>query len=344
MTATPHEPIDVCLTVDVEFAMNQALTNPRRQPIGPEWIYGCGVRGRSEGLGYVLDCLDRHRLQATFFTEAFGAYCFGEEAMHGVVADLLDHGQDVQMHLHPVWLYYRLPEWREELPRLPRPRDIFLDFSPHEIAGWLDDGAGLLARWTGRRPIAFRAGNLAAGRVLYQGMLEAGILLASNVGVALSRPRDSELLWYAGRQQIDGVTEIPVTSYRRPLSHDRLLLLTLTGSALPEMRAVLTRAWRAGVGPIVVLLHPHDLHRVAGVGAEGKPVFQADRLRQGRLERLCAWLAAHPERFRVTTFGAEAARWQAAPNTANTLLDGSLSGFAARVVGNRVLASLPGWR
>jgi len=342
---TAH-PIEVCLTVDVEFTVNNALTRPDHEPLGAEWVEGTDA-GHSQGLGFLLGCLDRHGLRGTFFTEVFNTYHFGDAPMAAIVRQLQAHGQDVQLHLHPVWLYYRFSAWREALAGEPRPRDTFTDRSAEEIAAWLEDGADILERLSGTRPIAFRSGNLDVGRVLYAGMRRAGLRLASNIGVGLNDPAEPELRFYAGVQHIDGVTEVPVTTYRAPVPGNRLLLLTATGSAFAEMRAVLEAAHRRRVGPVVVLLHPHDF-RIAlpdpdgSNGHTGQLRYRADPIRQSRLERLCAYLVANPERFRVTTFAEAAERWQGMTGTKNPLLPGSLPGLGSRLIENQVLPRLRG--
>lgn len=337
-------PIDVCLTVDVEFSLNSALMRPGRRPLTQAWVQGV-ANGRSEGLGFLLDCLDRYGLRGTFFTEVFNTYHCGDGPMAGIVEQMLARGHDVQLHLHPVWLYYRFEHWRTGLSADNRPRDSFTGRPPEEIAGWLEDGAAILARLSGSRPIAFRSGNLNAGPELYAGMRAAGIGLASNIGVGLSPPAEPALHLYAGLHRIDGVTEVPVTSYRTRLTGGRTFLLTATGSAFAEMRAVLDGAARRGIGPIVVLLHPHDF-RIALTGLTGAdvnaPDYRADPVRQSRLTRLCRYLADHPERFRVSTFAETAARWQAAAETANPLLHGSVAGLAVRLLQNQVLPRLRG--
>ncbi len=334
-------PIDVCLTVDVEFTVNNALTQPDREPLGTEWVEG-NARGHSQGLGFLLECLERHGLKGTFFTEVFNTYHFGDAPMTAIIRRMQAHGQDVQLHLHPVWLYFKFPAWRQALANEVRPRDVFTDRSAEEIAAWLDDGAGILERLSGTRPIAFRSGNLNVGRVLYAGMRRAGLRLASNIGVGLSEPAEPELRCYAGVQRIDGVTEVPVTTYRAPVPGKRLLLLTATGSAFREMRAVLDAAHRRRVGPVVVLLHPHDFRVALPNGHGGQLQYRPDPVRQSRLERLCAYLAAHPERFRVTTFADAAERWHGTPITDNPLLRGSLGGLGARLIENKVLPGLRG--
>jgi len=337
--STDRDPIDVCISVDVEFTINGALFHQDRSPLGADWVWGVSDK-RSEGLGFLLDCLDRYGLKGTFFTEVFNTYHFGDGPMRGVVQATLDRGHDVQLHLHPVWLYYKYRHWKDELSIRQRPRDIFTDRDAEEIAAWLGDGASILERLSGSRPIAFRSGNLNAGRILYRGMYQAGITLASNIGVGLSTPSEEELLLYAGVHRIDGITEVPVTTYRAPLPGNRLLLLTTTGSAFREMRAVLDAAHRLGTGPVVLLLHPHDFRIALHATPGAPPSFRPDRIRQSRFDRLCRHLCRHPQRFRVTTFAESAQRWSASDRVDNILLPGSLPGLATRLFENKLLPAM----
>jgi len=342
VTGRPVAPIDVCLSVDVEFSPNNALARPERPVLGPEWVYG-RAGGRSEGLGFLLDCLDRHGFGGTFFVEVFNTILLGDGPMGGVVADILARGQDVQLHLHPIWRRFLNPRWREEPMLPPAGSDSLVGRQPAEVASLLREGCDILERLSGRRPLAFRCGNLDAGAVLYPAMRSAGLALASNIGVGLMRPADAHLQLYAGTHVIDGIVEVPVTSYRPPLLRGRLLLLTITGSSFGEIAAVLASAARRGIGPVVVLMHPHDFRIALPQGLNVPPRYIADRLRQRRLEKLCRHLAAHPERYRVTTFAAAMAGWQdaaAQPRRDDPPPAGSLTGLAARVVENRLLPAL----
>jgi peptidoglycan/xylan/chitin deacetylase (PgdA/CDA1 family) len=343
MTRVTDSPVDVVLSVDVEFSLNSALAQPEQPPLGAEWVYG-EAGGRAEGLGFMLDCFDRHGLKGTFFTEVFNTYFFGDGPMRRVAADILARGHDLQLHLHPVWRGFLNPRWQSEPMPPPPGADSLVGRPPAEIAALLREGAAILERLSGQRPTAFRCGNLDAGAALYQGMAEAGLVLASNVGVGLLRPAEPQLQLYAGLHLIGDVLEVPVTTYRMPLFRNRLLLLTTAGSSTAEIRAVLTRAARQGVGPVVVLMHPHDFRLALSQAPSGPPRYAADRVRQRRLEQLCGHLATHPRQYRVTTFAEAATRWRsaAASQRAEPPLCGSIAGLAQRLLENKLRPALLG--
>jgi hypothetical protein len=80
---TTSQPIDVCITVDIEFNLNHALTAPyRRSPTGAASVARM-VGERSHGLGFMLGALRRFGLPPTFFVEVFNARHFGVGEMRG---------------------------------------------------------------------------------------------------------------------------------------------------------------------------------------------------------------------------------------------------------------------
>lgn len=72
---------DVCLTVDVEFSIGGAFSDPtRRRPIA-EPIVECCVNGKGHGLDHLLCTLETFGQRATFFVEPLCTYYFGDEPM-----------------------------------------------------------------------------------------------------------------------------------------------------------------------------------------------------------------------------------------------------------------------
>src|SRR5581483_911565 len=139
---------EVCITVDVEFSIAGALTFPDRcRPVSDAPVFG-RVGGREHGLGFLLDCLAEHGLTATFFVECLNPAYFGDAPMGRVVERLLAARQDVQMHLHPEWLYFRDPRWRETVATMmPRPNGSCAGRAPAELTEFLGLGRAALARW-----------------------------------------------------------------------------------------------------------------------------------------------------------------------------------------------------
>ncbi|MBV8169813.1 MAG: polysaccharide deacetylase, partial [Alphaproteobacteria bacterium] len=129
---------EVCITVDVEFSIAGSLTHPDRyRPVSEAPVYG-RIRGREHGLGFLLDTLADHGLTASFFVECLNTHYFGDAPMGQVVERLLAAGQDVQMHLHPEWLYFRDPRWAETVgTMMPRPNGSCAGRSLDELVAFM---------------------------------------------------------------------------------------------------------------------------------------------------------------------------------------------------------------
>jgi len=104
--ALASKPVNVYLTVDVECSMGGAWGNAARRPVSPERRMICRNKEGEWGVGFLAAELGRYGFRGTFFTEMFAATVFGEEALRPVVGRLLEAGQDVQLHLHPIFLRY----------------------------------------------------------------------------------------------------------------------------------------------------------------------------------------------------------------------------------------------
>ncbi|MDD2867668.1 hypothetical protein [Neomegalonema sp.] len=302
--------IDVSLTVDVEFNIGGAFADPDAfAPVGLAHV-DCPAEGEDHGLPFLLRILGRHGFRGVFFVETVQAAWFGEEPMKSVVARLLEAGQDVQLHLHPCWTWFRHPDWRERLRRAA-PLDDCAALPPAELAELMTEGAAALERWGAPRPAAFRAGGLKAGLNVHRAMKLAGIGLGSSVGLGYAPPRDPEILSLASgvREPVEGVRETPVTSYLAPSPSGGTArrLLTVTGTSFAEMRGVLEQAAARGISPVTILTHPFEFVKHAPPGFPG---VRPNRLNKARFRRLCAYLAARPDLYRVTSFAEGASRWR----------------------------------
>jgi hypothetical protein len=303
------KPIDICLTVDTEFSLGTTFRAAGGAPVGVERVH-CRVDGHDWGLGHLLTVLDHHGLRATFFVEALHVVHFGDAPMGEVVQRILAAGHDVQLHLHPQWLFFRDPDWRRRLPCKP-PDDRCEGRTEAELDDMIGLGLASFARWGAPRPVALRTGGLRVDRAVYRAMARQGLRLASNIGWGWFEPEDPSLRIAAGLAWIEGVLELPVLTYRQlavgPLRPLRLFTITATSAA--ETRSLLNQAWRRQVSPCVILTHPFEFVRYFG----GTDPVSPSRITLGRLGALCGHLARHPGRFRVVCLRDGLAGWQDLP-------------------------------
>ncbi len=300
---------DVCLTFDVEFTIGGAFSDPaNKRPVGEQSVF-CEVGGKSHGLGFILDTLSAHRLAATFFVEALNVQYFGDAPMSGIVKTILAAGHDVQLHLHPCWRHFHMVDWQAQLSDTP-PNDSMAGRSARDIREIIKEGIETFTRWGVAAPIAIRTGGLQVDKTVYHVMQELKIPLASNIGVAIAPPVDSDIHFFAGRHSIAGVLEAPVLSYS-DLSFGQkkhLKSLTITGSSWAEMRHLLNNARRRSISPVVILSHPSEFVKHTDVQYTQ---LAPNQLNQSRFKKLCLFLDQNREHFNVLTFAEGASCWKA---------------------------------
>jgi peptidoglycan/xylan/chitin deacetylase (PgdA/CDA1 family) len=331
---------EVCLTVDVEFSIGGAFQDPvRNRPVGETFVR-CPADGADQGLGFILECLRRHRLEATFFVEPLNYFYFGEGPMKGVVQDLLAAGQDVQLHLHPCWLAFRDPKWPERLAE-GTPDDSCAGRSVEEMVEIIGLGLEALDRWGAPRPTALRAGNLHADRATYRAMARHGLGLASNLGIGYRLPSDPTLHLAGGRHWVEGVMEVPVLSYTelKAGSWGRKGVLTVTGASFAETCALLRAARRLELSPVVILTHPWEFAKIADPGCRR---ITRNRINQRRLESLCRFLREHDDEFAAVTFAEAGPGWVEAGKVESPHLEAPLLAVLGRMASNRLNDAI--WR
>lgn len=312
--AEPRRPIDVCITIDAEYDINDSLEKPEtHSPLG----FSSMLRSdgeRSQGLGFILDTLGGHGLPATFFIEVFCAHFFGTGEVRRMVETIRAAGphHDLQLHAHPCWRYFRDPEWRRSVKTLIK-NDSWAGRGDSALP-MLREAIELFAAITGEPPRVFRSGNLQVDTAVHAALAQLGIPASSSVGLGLSMPESPALRRWLQPTRIDGVLEVPVAAYREPgLRGDRVKCLTITGTAWPVTRRLLDWAHRMQRGPLVILTHASEFATPAGACASENGRYRADPLNQMRLRALAAFLARERSRFNTTTFAAGLPAWQAAP-------------------------------
>lgn len=297
---------EVCLTVDVEFSVGGAFGRPDLyEPIGEQSVL-CNVNGRSEGLGCLLDILDKYRAKATFFVDTVQAVYFGAEPMGRIAECIARRGHDVQLHLHPCWMHFKNPVWRTT--RFIHPSDSCAGRSDQELDDLLGHALEAFSLWGLPRPVSLRTGNFMADRAVYRAMHRAGLKIGSNVALGTGMPAIQAA---NGRHKVDDVVEVPCFAYQNPCfrcgGNPRWRHLSVTSTSLSEMKVLLRGARHAGIETLVLLMHPFELVK--------KDNFRYEKIRPNlvnrkRLSGLMEFVQNNPDEFTLATFGGCAAPWQ----------------------------------
>jgi hypothetical protein len=291
----------VFITFDVECGMGGAWANPAVKPVSPArgvW----GEFGRRElGIPWIVEILEQSGLAATFFLEAF----MQDQGYSGegqrICQFLLDHGQDVQLHIHPIHRHYGLKQRGLPAPYI----DNIAELDPADQLAILREGSDRIQAWTGRRPLAFRAGNMGASEDTLRQLEAAGILIDSSYTFPYAGGQCS----FASEQLFNGsrwygrVLEMALSGFRQPimLEMGRSKPLDLMGISFQECRDAIRSIHAAGADAVIIL-HSFSLFKVRNVQYDGG---RPNRIVARRFRRLCEWLAR--ERLPVLTFSGLAA-------------------------------------
>ncbi|MFK7978230.1 MAG: hypothetical protein AB8C02_19000 [Halioglobus sp.] len=300
----PNRPTQVLLSIDTEFSIAGHFQNAEKyQPVAEPVVYG-HVNGKDEGLGFLLDTFNKYNTKVTFFVECANYFHFGDEPMHTVVQRIKGAEQDVQLHVHPIWLHFNKDEKLGVFPQ----NDDCNGRSYDDLRLAFEHCIDVFERWVGRKPKAIRTGSLVADDNVYRVMSDLGIPLSSNLALGLFTPKEPELALNSGRHLIHGVMELPVFTYRdmniAGKTHQKSL--QITSCSWPEMKHLLWKARRMGVENVVILTHPFEYFK--------KTDFRYDKLtrnrvNQKRLEKLCAFLQQNPDDFSSSDFSEQHEQW-----------------------------------
>lgn len=233
------------------------------------------------GIGWQMDCLERHGLTGVFFVDPMPGMVFGPDIVRRMVEPILTRGHEVQLHIHTEWL-----EWARRSPVGDRRGTNIGDFSLADQRILLEWGRETLEGAGTPRPIAFRAGNYGANDDTLKALATLGILWdASYNGYYRNGPCRIGI----DPDQIDpvrrfDVTEVPVSSIvDRPGSVRPAQICALSAR---EMRQGLRHAAETGWPVFSIVTHSFEM-------------LSRDRRRPNhavmrRFEAMCGTIASHP--------------------------------------------------
>jgi len=280
---TPH----VYITIDVECSMGGAWGDPSLKPVSPERAI-MGRYGRREmGLPLIVDILQESGLTGTFFVEPFADEQGWPGTMEPICEYLLDRSQDVQLHVHPNHKHYGLRQQGQDAPFT----DTIADLPLHAQEEMLAEAADRLTKWTGKRPVAFRAGNMGASEKTLSALSRVGITIDSSYTPVFAGGQcrfDADEQWNGSKWYGD-VLELALSGYRQPAGPMLYPMkpLDVVSISFGEMRDGINAVLDAGVDAVVIL-HSFSLLKVRNVQYDGG---RPDRIVTRRFRQLCRWLA-----------------------------------------------------
>ena len=283
----------VFITFDVECSMGGAQGDPNLMPVTPARAMWGEYNGSGLGLPLIVNILQQYGLAATFFVEAFTQEQGYPGEMERVCEYLLDHGHDVQLHIHPNRKHFAQQRQGESYQGRSYPHtDTIDDLSPDDQLALLQEGGDRIERWTGRWPVAFRAGNMGASEATLEQTAAAGIPIDSSYSFPFvgGQCRFHSQEAYNGSKWYGGVLELALSGFcqpRFPGLHPAKPL-DLMGISFEECRDAICLICGAGADAVMIL-HSFSLFKWRNKQYEG---VRPNRIVTRRFRRFCRWLAA----------------------------------------------------
>lgn len=251
--------------------------------------------GRSAAGDYALpktlEILNQHDLRGVFFVEPLFSARFGSKHLDTVTGMIAAARQDIQLHIHPEWTDEIRPPLIDDVSRK---RDHLTYFSLAEQTALIGEAKRLLEVSTERPVTAFRAGSYAANRDTFRALRANGIAIDSSLNAVydLSAGSLPDMGGCDSVRQIDGISSYRITVFRDGLG--RLRPANVGACSFAEMRQVLLDAHRRGLRHFVIVSHNFEMLKPGS--------SERDQLVVTRFEKLCRFLADHPDLFKVGSY------------------------------------------
>lgn len=261
----------VLITIDTELTWRHYLA-------GGDWRENLAKSFDPAGVGvpYQLERLKEHKLKACFFVDPMPAAIYGIEPIRQMVEPILAAGQEVQLHLHPVWL--NVAEGKA-----PRAFEL-TSLNASQQLETIEKARQLLVDAGAPDPIAFRAGSYAANADTLEALSHLGIAFDSSHNGS-HHPDPSALPLHRttiAPARCSDVTEVPVGQIET--APGKLRHLQLCAVSIGELRAALEHA-AAHAHPVTTIVsHSFELASRDGL--------RPNRMLCRRFEKMCAFLGA----------------------------------------------------
>jgi len=286
----------VYFTVDTETSMGGAWRNPQYSPLPLERSMLGLYNSRFYGIPLLMDILEEHGFRATFFTEVFCGYLVGFEEVEKVFRRIRERGHDPQLHLHPVFRFYR--DFLQGMPR--REIDLMFRLSSDEQRELIREGVGLFCQLNGKPPRAYRAGCYGASEITLRALRENGVEIDSSYNLAfLGKTCGFQASPLNAPTLIEGVHEFPVTVFRGAAASGTRSL-EIHAVSVKEIIATIRGLQEAGCRDVVLSLHSFSLLKNLGIRYDN---YRPDHIVIRRLRKLCAVLSELSSEIEVGVLG-----------------------------------------
>ena len=311
---TAQSKVHVYITIDTEASIAGAFADPQYKTPQLELPVFGYVDKQSHGLGFILDTLKNTEQVATFFTESLQSRYFGHEPMAKVAQLIVEHGQDLQLHVHPCWTNFT-----DSMMMSRKENDHSTGRSVAELSDIFSDAMQRFNQFGCNEAVAVRTGNFSTGIDTFQAFNNVGIKASSNIAVDIAPPIEPSLHLSNGLHNVEGIIELPLTTFASysPVGAPRKRSMAVTACSFSEMSTVLEQAYQQGLDSVCILTHPFEFFR------HNQSKISANKLNQQRFMQLCSYLQANSDKFVTSTFAQLATRDIAQLSAPSVQLQGS---------------------
>lgn len=284
--------LNVFITVDTEIWCGGWHDLDERFPdMFRKYVYG-PTRHGNYALPATLAILSEYGLDASFFVETLFSARFGQQPLNEVVNLIKDHGQEIQLHIHPEWLDEtndpKLPKYGKKTQELG---SLVVD----DQARVMDWGVNALISAGSSRPKAFRSGSYSVSMATFRALEIAGIGIDTsyNPGSLVGTSDISVGKLLLQPTVLSNVVEYPVTVF-----DDRIgsgpRHLQLAACSFIELKYMLRQAVEREWDSVVLVSHNFELL--------SPDKSRVDRIMVKRFRQLCKFLQENCDVFNVIGF------------------------------------------
>jgi len=271
----------VFITIDTEYEPGFTARHGKdTQTSNFAQSIACTTPGGDVGVAWQARQFARRGLKAVFFVDPMPALLWGTEAISQIVTPILEHGHDVQLHIHTEWLALA----GDANPLGGRTGANIRDFALEDQHALIDYAIKELEAAGAPRPVAFRAGNYGANDDTLRALANLGLTHDTSHSPGLPGSACEIGLGAQDRQPLTycGVTEVPIGCIGD--IGGKLRHAQITALSLQELTAAIRHARDTGAESFTIVSHSFEL-------------LSRDRARintvvRNRFERLCEFLAS----------------------------------------------------
>jgi len=248
------------------------------------------VDNREVGYKFIMDVLEKNGVAGHFFVDVYPFEIFGAERFKTLTQEIFKRNHSVHLHTHPSTAFDK--------------NRIYLNqYSLGEQVNVLEFGAKKIKEWTGRYPVAHRAGGYAINEDTFSALKQAKIFydfsfFYKNKNCKLSGNTINSFF------EINGVREVPVTVFEKNVCYKFLSFNVFKkkvfekldfryGASLDEIKNVISSC---DEGIFIIFLHSFNFlnlsynfkkNRYAKISVNNKMVSE--------FENLIEWLASQED-------------------------------------------------